>query len=301
MTSYDYIEGGAMDADGLIERALQRAVSECEVPGAPPRLGEAIRHAVFPGGARVRPKLCVAVAAACGEGRGLAGAVGAASALELMHCASLVHDDLPAFDGAAVRRGKASVHAAYGEALAVLTGDALIVMAFESLLREGQSQGAALPLLMGILVEAVGSPRGIVAGQAWESEPSIDLSAYHRAKTGALFVAASMSGAAAAGLDPAPWRALGERLGEAYQVADDLRDVLLSEEELGKPAGQDASRLRPNAVENFGVAGATARLKGLIADAAGSVPDCSGSDMLRELVHGQASRLMPQSLLRNVA
>ena len=110
-----------------------------------------------------------------------------------------------------------------------------------------------------------------------------------------------MSGAAAAGLDPAPWRALGERLGEAYQVADDLRDVLLDEEELGKPAGQDASHLRPNAVQNFGVAGAIARLKGLIADASDSIPDCAGAPMLREIVHGQASRLMPQSLLRNVA
>lgn len=290
-----------MDVDGLIERVLERSVSGAEGPGAPPLLGRAIRHAVFPGGARVRPKLCVAVAAACGEGRGIAAASGAGAALELMHCASLVHDDLPAFDGAATRRGKPSVHTEFGEPLAVLAGDALIVMAFDTLLRESRETPEALPSLMTILIDAVGSPRGIVAGQAWESEASIDLSAYHQAKTGALFVAASMAGAAAAGLDPAPWRALGERLGEAYQVADDLRDVLLSEEELGKPAGQDASHLRPNAVQSFGVAGAIARLKGLIVDASDSIPACAGSPMLREIVQGQASRLMPKSLLRNVA
>ena len=290
-----------MDVDTLIERVLERSVAGAEGPGAPPMLGRAIRHSVFPGGARVRPKLCVAVAAACGEGRGIEAASGAGAALELMHCASLVHDDLPAFDGAAIRRGKPSVHAAYGEAIAVLAGDALIVMAFDTLLRECRASAQSLAPLMSILIDAVGTPRGIVAGQAWESEPVIDLSAYHQAKTGALFVAASMSGAAAVGLDPAPWRALGERLGEAYQVADDLRDVLLDEEELGKPAGQDASHLRPNAVQNFGVAGAIARLKGLISDASDAIPDCAGAPMLREIVHGQAARLMPQSLLRNVA
>ncbi len=290
-----------MDPDALIEKVLERSVATGEVPGAPPLLGKAIRHAVFPGGARVRPKLCVAVAAACGEGRGIEAALGAGAALELMHCASLVHDDLPAFDGADIRRGKATVHSAYGEPLAVLAGDALIVMAFGTLLRESSGAPQVLAPLMSILINSVGAPRGIVAGQAWESERTIDLSAYHQAKTGALFVAASMSGAAAAGLDPAPWRALGERLGEAYQVADDLRDVLLDEDELGKPAGQDASLLRPNAVQNFGVAGAIARLKGLIADASDSIPTCAGSPMLREIVHEQASRLMPQSLLRNVA
>jgi geranylgeranyl diphosphate synthase type II len=290
-----------MNVDGLIERVLERSVAGAEVPGAPPLLGRAIRHSVFPGGARVRPKLCVAITAACGEGRGMEASAGAGAALELMHCASLVHDDLPAFDGAATRRGKPSVHSAFGEPIAVLAGDGLIVMAFETLLRECRSAPEVLAPLMSILIEAVGTPRGIVAGQAWESESSIDLSAYHQAKTGALFVAASMSGAAAAGLDPAPWRALGERLGEAYQVADDLRDVLLSDEELGKPAGQDASHLRPNAVQNFGVAGAITRLKGLIAGASDSIPDCAGAPMLREIVQGQAARLMPQSLLRQVA
>lgn len=290
-----------MDMDGLIEQVLERSVSGCEAAEAPQGLARAIRYSVFPGGARVRPKLCLAVSLATGGPESGGVAAGAGAALELMHCASLVHDDLPAFDGAPVRRGKPSVHAAFGEPLAVLAGDALIVMAFETLSRECRATPHLLAPLMSILIEAVGAPRGIVAGQAWESEASIDLSAYHRAKTGALFVAAAMSGAVSAGLDPAPWRALGERLGEAYQVADDLRDALLDEAELGKPSGQDALLYRPNAVERFGIAGASARLKALIADASDAVPDCRGAAVLRDIVQAQAARLMPKSLLRDVA
>jgi geranylgeranyl diphosphate synthase type II len=91
-------------------------------------------------------------------------------------------------------------------------------------------------------------PNGICAGQGWESEQKIDLRAYHRAKTGALFVAATQMGAIAAGQDGAQWDELGSRIGEAFQVADDLRDALYSEAELGKPAGQDDLHGRPNAV-----------------------------------------------------
>lgn len=290
-----------MDTDALIEWVLEQTVSESSRADAPPKLGKAIRHAVFPGGARVRPRLCIAVAAACGETRDIQIAAGAGAALELMHCASLVHDDLPAFDGARTRRGKPSVHIAFGESLAVLAGDALIVMAFDTLLRESAQRPATLGPLMKILIEAVGTPSGIVAGQAWESEPALNLAAYHHAKTGALFVAAAMSGAAAAGVDPAPFRLLGTRLGEAYQVADDLRDVLMGEETLGKPAGQDAANARPSAVQELGLHGAAEHLKRRIAEAADAVPACKGAGMLRDIVYGQASRLMPQSVLRNVA
>lgn len=290
-----------MDTDALIEWVLEQAVAVSAEAGAPAKLGKAIRHSVFPGGARVRPRLCIAVAAACGARDEIEVAAGAGAALELMHCASLVHDDLPAFDGAGTRRGKPSVHVAFGEPLAVLAGDALIVMAFETLLRHSKTRPATLGPLMAILIEAVGAPRGIVAGQAWESEPKINLAAYHQSKTGALFIAAAMSGAAAAGADPAPWRLLGSRLGEAYQVADDLRDVLLGEESLGKPAGQDAAHARPSAVQELGLDGAIMRLETRIAEAAAAVPECAGAGMLRDIVYAQANRLMPQSLMRNVA
>src|SRR5262245_7582368 len=103
-----------MDAIGRLERALSDALLLADGPDAPPRLAAAMRYAVFPGGARVRPKLCLAVAAACGDDAP-ALADSAAVAIELLHCASLVHDDLPCFDNASTRRGKPSVHQAYGE------------------------------------------------------------------------------------------------------------------------------------------------------------------------------------------
>ena len=103
-----------------------------------------MRHAVLPGGARVRPQLCLSVAQACGDDLPEMSDA-AAAAIELIHCASLVHDDLPCFDDADLRRGKPSVHRAYGEPLAVLAGDALIVMAFEALARAAQGEPVGRP------------------------------------------------------------------------------------------------------------------------------------------------------------
>ena len=286
-----------MNADALIERAIERAVVASEGPNAPPKLGAAIRHAIFPGGARVRPQLCLAVAQACSQNDDLLLAAGAGAAIELLHCASLVHDDLPCFDAADLRRGKASVHVAYGEPLAVLAGDALIVMAFETIVRECIGQPDRLSKVMEIIGRSVGARDGIVAGQAWESEPEIDLSAYHRQKTGALFVAAATAGAAAMGAADAPWRPLGERLGEAYQIADDIRDFVMDEAALGKPAGQDAVNARPNAVDSLGLDGALEQLEALVNDAADAVPeDCAGADALRTLVYAQAQRLTPKHI-----
>ncbi|MFN9479787.1 MAG: polyprenyl synthetase family protein, partial [Betaproteobacteria bacterium] len=114
-----------MDATQRIEQALANALECWETNGIdPPRLAAAMRHAVFPGGARIRPRLCLAIAAASGDPDPDV-TEAAAAAIELMHCASLVHDDLPCFDNARTRRGLPSVHAAFGERIAVLTGDAL--------------------------------------------------------------------------------------------------------------------------------------------------------------------------------
>jgi geranylgeranyl diphosphate synthase type II len=290
-----------MNADALIERTIERAIAAAEAPGGPPRLAAAIRHAVFPGGARVRPQLCLAVAGAYAEPDALEPAAGAAAAIELLHCASLVHDDLPCFDAAEIRRGKPAVHIAYGEALAVLAGDALIVMAFETLLRECSAEPRRFARIHRIVAGAVGAPSGIVAGQAWESESKIDLSAYHQSKTGALFVAAATAGAAAVGADEAPWRRLGQRLGEAYQIADDIRDFALDDAALGKPAGQDAAHSRPNAVNSLGLRGALEQLHDLVHDAADAVPDCPGKASLRDLVYAQARRLTPKNLVAPAA
>jgi geranylgeranyl diphosphate synthase type II len=219
----------------------------------------------------------------------------AACAIEFEHCASLVHDDLPCFDDADLRRGKPSVHRVYGEAIAVLTGDALIVLGFETLARAAMSSSKAAPLIV-VLARAVGTPFGLIAGQAWETEPSIPVEQYHRAKTASLFVAATTSGAIAAGADPTPWRTVGERLGAAYQVADDLLDAIAAEAEAGKPVRQDATLGRPSAVAVYGVAGAVARLRELVTEAAAAVPDCAGAPALRELVLEMAERLVPAAL-----
>ena len=282
-----------------IETALATAIAKVEA-GAPPRLASAIRFAVFPGGARVRPRLCLAVAGACGDDAPLL-ADAAATAIELLHCASLVHDDLPCFDDAQVRRGKPSVHRAYGEPLAVLVGDALIVLCFETLIGTSGAAPERLVPLLTTLARAAGPAQGLVAGQAWESEPTAPLAEYHRAKTGSLFAAATMAGALAAGRDPAPWQMMGEKLGEAYQVADDLLDAIAQPHEAGKPTLRDADLARPSAVTRWGVDGAVTRLRWLIAQAVDSVPPGPAADPLRALVRKLAERLVPAHLKQAAA
>ena len=289
-----------MAISARIERALDQAIHHAEGSGAPPMLASALRYSVFPGGHRIRPQLCMAVAKACGD-RDPAAADAAAAAIELLHCASLVHDDLPCFDDAATRRGKASVHAQFGAPIAVLAGDALIVLAFETLALGCGKSASRLAKLIAIVAGAVGSPGGIVAGQAWESEAAVPLTDYQRAKTGALFVGSTMAGAAASGFDSAPWATLGEKLGEAYQVADDLRDILCSAEELGKPIGQDAARHRPNAAAQLRIGGAKAHLEELVRAAVGSIPDCPGAAELRALIKAQTSQFFPEQLARVAA
>lgn len=275
--------------DTATAQVLARAMA-----GGPSQLARALHYAVLPGGARIRPTILLSVATACGDDRpNLSNA--AAVALELIHCASLVHDDLPCFDDADTRRGKPSVHRAFSQPLAVLTGDSLIVLAFEILARAAQSGDDAQRALamVQVLATRTGMPMGICAGQGWESEAQVDLSAYHRAKTGALFIAATQLGAIAAGQDPAPWEELGARIGEAFQVADDLRDALYDAEALGKPAGQDAIHARPNAVSELGLQGAIRRLNDILGGAIASIPKCQGEAMLAQMVRRYAEKMTP--------
>jgi len=289
-----------MDVRTRIEQALQAALALGDGAGCPPKLASAVRHAVFPGGARIRPQLCLAVARACGD-RDPVLADGAAAAIELLHCASLVHDDLPCFDDAPLRRGAASVHAAYGERIAVLTGDALIVLAFQALAQAAVHAPQRLPGLMSIVARRVALPTGIVAGQAWECEPFVALPAYQRAKTGSLFAACTEAGAWAAGADPAPWQAFGLVLGEAYQVADDIRDVALAVELLGKPQGRDIALCRPSAATELGLHGAIAHFDQLLERVVDAIPPCAGASALRALVRAESERLVPQATVRDLA
>lgn len=286
-----------MSISKRIDAAICRALAPAETAPGPARLADAMRYATFPGGARIRPRILLSVAQACGDDQPeLSDA--AAAALELIHCASLVHDDLPCFDDADIRRGKPSVHTAFSQPLAVLTGDSLIVLAFEVLARGAAIDCARGARLMLSLATRTGMPHGICAGQGWESESEVDLVAYHRSKTAALFIAAAEMGAVSAGHDPEAWYDLGALIGEAFQVADDLRDALLDRDALGKPAGQDDLHQRPNAVAEWGVKGATDRLSQILAAAIASIPSCPGEAELARTVRAQAQQIMPAALAR---
>jgi geranylgeranyl diphosphate synthase type II len=289
-----------MDAMTRIERVLGGALDLAGGAGGPPLLAAAMRHAVFPRGARLRARLCLAVAAACGEDDESVSDA-AAAAIELLHCASLVHDDLPCFDNAETRRGKPSVHVAYGAPLAVLAGDALIVLAFQTLAEGAAHQPARLPGLVRIVAEATGAPFGIAAGQAWECEPAADIDQYQQSKTGALFAAATLAGAAAAGAAAQSWREFGARLGAAYQVADDISDVISNPAELGKPIGQDSALGRPNAALQLGVDAALLRLDALAEAAAAAIPPCLGAAELRALTVQETRRLLPKDMAQRAA
>ncbi|NCA68603.1 MAG: polyprenyl synthetase family protein [Sphingobacteriia bacterium] len=284
-----------MDTASRIEQALTAALDAVTPPSCPPRLAEAVRHAVFPGGARIRPRLCLAVAAACGNADEAA-ADAAAVAIELLHCASLVHDDLPCFDDSPLRRGRPSVHRAFGEPLAILAGDALIVLAFEHLARTLAQRPEHLAPLLLILGRTVGIPAGIIAGQAWECEPQVAVADYHRAKTGSLFAAATAAGGQVSGADAEAWRVVGERIGEAYQVADDLRDVAATAQEVGKPVGRDALLHRPSAAGELGIEGAIARLRDLVQGAVDAIPPCPGAAALGASLMAEARQIMPKGL-----
>ena len=274
-----------------LEEALKKAIKKASRSPAPPKLAAAMDYAIFPGGARVRPQLCLAVSNACGLDNcdlSMASAV----SVEMMHCASLVHDDLPAFDNAEVRRGKPTVHKAFDEPLAVLCGDSLIILAIQVLTAKGLSAPERLGKLINVLTTSTGMPYGICSGQGWESEKTIDLSSYHKLKTASLFVAATKMGAISAGEDPEPWAELGQRIGEAFQVADDLKDFSDSQKS-GKSNNRDRENERPNAVLKLGEQGAIKRLQDILAGAIASIPSCPGEVELIKIVRSQAERLTP--------
>ncbi|MEM9453577.1 MAG: polyprenyl synthetase family protein [Myxococcota bacterium] len=266
------------DAESSIERGLALALP----PLGPnsPWLHRAMHHAVFPGGRRVRPRLALTIAMVQAETaaeRELA--LRAACAVELIHCASLVHDDLPCFDDAPIRRGRATVHAEYGVPLAVLVGDALLTLAFELLAEPGPYPERALALCRELAL-ATGAVRGIIGGQAMECErpvgasgapgpAAVDLRRYHHLKTTSLFCFAAEIGALASGeCFFEQWGQIGHWLGAAFQLADDLLDCCSSDRgggggggDSGKPVGRDAALGRPNAVIMYGEGATRLRLQ----------------------------------------
>jgi len=236
---------------------------DCE--GAP-RLAEAMRYSVFAGGKRLRPALAVAACRAVG-GRDEA-VLPFAAALELVHTYSLIHDDLPAMDDDDLRRGVPTSHRVFGEALAILAGDALHTHAFGLVL--GRTPDGALARDLALeLAEAAGC-RGMVGGQvedlAAANEPPTAgrLERIHRAKTGALFVAAARGGGRAGGAGAGALEALvdyGEALGLAFQITDDVLDETGTAESLGKTPGKDREVAKMTYVRLEGVEAARARAR----------------------------------------
>ncbi|QDU84808.1 Farnesyl diphosphate synthase [Planctomycetes bacterium Pla163] len=238
-------------ADAQLERFTPPAVTR------PERLHTAMRHAVFAGGKRLRPALVAALCEGCGAER--AAAERPAAAVELAHTYSLVHDDLPAMDDDALRRGRPTVHVLWGDATAILVGDALQALAFEVLGDLERDGGAAVA----ILARAIGAA-GMVGGQELDLDPALRLPGVegivdvHARKTAALFGACAELGALVAGAsDQRPTaRRFGVELGLAFQAVDDVLDVTGDSASLGKTPGKDAAHERDTLVGRLGLDGA---------------------------------------------
>jgi len=243
-------------ADEAVAAALDKA------SGPSPRLEAAMRHAVNAGGKRLRPALCLAAAASVDAG---ADARRAAAALELVHTYSLIHDDLPCMDNADLRRGKPTVHRAFDEAAAVLAGDALLALAFEL----AADHPAAMAKELTLVLARASGPAQLVGGQMEDTlglggpaNPE-RLDAIQRGKTAAMIAAALEMGAVAAAASlpaRAAFREAGLALGVAFQIADDLLDLVGDPAELGKPTGADAARGKLTFHGLHGVEAARARV-----------------------------------------
>ena len=244
---------------------VEQALSNWVLADAPAGLGLVMRYAVLDGGKRLRPLLALA---ACEAVQGdPAVAMRAACAVELIHAYSLVHDDMPCMDNDVLRRGKPTVHVKYGEAQALLAGDALQALAFELLVPDDGSGPAALSARLCRQLAVAAGASGMAGGQAVDLASvgvALDqkaLEGMHRLKTGALLQASVMMGASTAALDAAVLRQLstyGACIGLAFQVVDDILDVTTDSATLGKTAGKDAAADKPTFVSLMGLESAQA-------------------------------------------
>ncbi|RGE46091.1 polyprenyl synthetase family protein [Comamonas testosteroni] len=249
------------------EEALSRWVGV----SAPAGLGEAMRYAVLDGGKRLRPLLVWAASEAVGGHA--AATLRAGCAVELIHAYSLVHDDMPCMDNDVMRRGKPTVHVQFGEAAALLAGDALQALAFELLLPEGDGIACSMQAKLCRLLGAAAGSQGMAGGQAIDLASvgkqlnEAQLREMHRLKTGALLQGSVLMGAACnAQTDPRAQAALtdyGQALGVAFQVVDDILDVVGDSATLGKTAGKDAANNKPTYVSLLGLEQARAHAEEL--------------------------------------
>jgi geranylgeranyl diphosphate synthase type II len=243
MTLSEYIAVQQKAVDAALDRAVP---PESENPST---IHKAMRYSLFAGGKRIRPLLAIAAAEAVSDAP--VGIEDCACALELIHTYSLIHDDLPALDNDDLRRGRPTCHKVFGEAMAILAGDALLTLAFEVLSKLEHADAARRIALVRELSTASGTVGGMIGGQVNDIEgegkhPTAQLlESIHRAKTGALLRASVRMGAIYAGAGAEELAALscfGEHIGLAFQIVDDVLDVEQPSEALGKTAGKDAAQ-----------------------------------------------------------
>src|SRR5579883_3587511 len=250
----DILEQGQSLADEALERLLPPSTQY------PPSIHEAMRHSVFAGGKRLRPILCMEAARMI-AGMLPDGVAELGGAIEMLHTYSLIHDDLPALDNDDLRRGRPTCHKAFGEAIAILAGDALQTRAFEVLAGLDCPPAAAVQLI-GLIANAVGTVDGMIGGQVLDIEsehrkPTPELvEAIHRAKTGALIRVSVVSGGVYAGAsaeDVARLDLFGRKAGLAFQIVDDVLDMTVDSAQRGKTAGKDAATEKATWPAVFGI------------------------------------------------
>jgi geranylgeranyl diphosphate synthase type II len=243
----------------LIDTALERLL-----PGAntvPASIHGAMRHSTFAGGKRLRPILTMEAARMIAKGTQPDGVEYLGAAIEMLHTYSLIHDDLPALDNDDLRRGKPTCHVAYGEAIAILAGDALQTLAYQTLAQLRCTPAAAVEIIR-LVAEATGTVEGMIGGQVLDiegeqSKPTAEsVDAIHRAKTGALIRVSLVAGGVYAGAGPEDVRRLtefGRKAGLAFQIVDDILDMTQDSAQLGKTAGKDLASDKATWPAVFGI------------------------------------------------
>lgn len=273
----------------LIDKALERLLPSSKQ--RPESIHQAMRHSVFAGGKRLRPILCMEAARMI-VGKLPDSVEELGSALEMLHTYSLIHDDLPALDNDDLRRGKPTCHVVFGEAIAILAGDALQTHAYQVLARLKCPPEARVKIVEEI-AQATGTVNGMIGGQVKDLEaehrqPDPETLEYiHRSKTGALFTASLVAGGIYAGgtlAEVQRLRDFGRCIGLAFQIADDVLDVTQSSEQLGKTAGKDTASEKATYPSLFGVEESLRKADALVSSGCNAL-DSFGSraDTLKEL------------------
>jgi geranylgeranyl diphosphate synthase, type II len=264
----DTLDEGRILTDAALERLLPPATQY------PASIHAAMRHSVFAGGKRLRPILCME-AAQMVQGCVPDGVEELGAALEMLHTYSLIHDDLPTLDNDDLRRGRPTCHKAFGEATAILAGDALQTRAYEVLARLQCSAEARVAIIAEI-ARSTGTIGGMIGGQVMDLEaehvhPDAQTLEYiHRSKTGALLTASVVTGGMYAGASEAQiagLRSFGENIGLAFQIVDDVLDVTQTSEQLGKTAGKDTAHDKATYPALFGVEASLKKADELVAQA----------------------------------